>query len=198
MKILPLFLSMTVMLSLAFSQSDQPETENSKQLKPCLVVIDIQNEYLPYVPEPEKDLGLQMINAAIQLFREEGFPIIRVYHTDPKWGPKTDSEGFQFPESVLIQEDDPMVIKNYPSAFKKTDLEKILREKDCNTLFLCGLSAVGCVLATYYGSKDLDFNVFMIKNAIMSHNSEYTRSVQEIFDTVNYTAMKVMLEYSSR
>jgi len=198
MKILPLFLSMTVMLSLAFSQSDQPETENSKQLKPCLVVIDIQNEYLPYVPEREKDLGLQMINAAIQLFREEGFPIIRVYHTDPKWGPKTDSEGFQFPESVLIQEDDPMVIKNYPSAFKKTDLEKILREKDCNTLFLCGLSAVGCVLATYYGSKDLDFNVFMIKNAIMSHNSEYTRSVQEIFDTVNYTAMKVMLEYSSR
>ena len=195
MKVVPLVLILVFMLSLAISQSEKPDKE---PLKPCLVVIDIQNEYLPYVPEREKDLGLQMINAAIQLFREEGFPIIRVYNTDPTWGPKTDSEGFQFPESVLIQEDDLMVIKNYPSAFKKTDLEKILREKECNTLFLCGLSAVGCVLATYYGGKDLDFNVFMVKNAIMSHNSEYTRYVQEIFDTVSYTAMKVMLEYSSR
>jgi hypothetical protein len=37
----------------------------------------------------------------------------------------------------------------------------------------------------------------MIKDAIMSHNSDYTGYVQEIFDTVSYTAMKVMLEYSA-
>ncbi len=195
MKVIPFVLGLTVMLSLAFSQSEQRDTETDKRLKPCLLVIDIQKEYLPYIPEREKELGLQMINAAIHLFREQGFPIVRVYNTDPQWGPAPDSDGFQFPESVPIQDDDPMVIKNYPSSFKKTDLEKILREKECNTLFLCGLSAVGCVLATYYGGKDLDFNVFMIKNAIMSHNSDYTRSVQEIFDTVSYTAMKVMVEY---
>jgi len=194
MKVLPFFLIVTLMLSLAVSQSEKPEKEAEKQLKPCLLVIDIQNEFLPYIPEREKEMGLQMINAAIQLFREQGYPIIRVYHTDLKWGPATDSEGFQFPESILIQDDDPMVIKNYPSSFKKTDLEKILREKECNTLLLCGLSAVGCVLATYFGGMDLDFNVFMVKNAVMSHNSDYTGYVQEIFDTVSYTAMKVMLE----
>ncbi|MCK5455230.1 MAG: hypothetical protein KAJ16_12750 [Calditrichia bacterium] len=56
---------------------------------------------------------------------------------------------------------------------------------------------MGCVLATYHTGKDLDFNVFMIKNAIMSHNSEYTRFVEEIFDTVSYTTLKVMLDYLS-
>jgi nicotinamidase-related amidase len=197
MKSLPFILTFFIMFTSVSAQTDETELQGHQHLKPCLVIIDIQNDYLPYIPERDKKLGLQMINAAIYMFREKGFPVIRVYHTDPKWGPKPDSVGFQFPESVMIQESDPKVVKNYPSAFKKTDLEKIVREKDCNTLFLCGLSAVGCVLATYHTGKDLDFNVFMIKNAIMSHNSEYTRFVEEIFDTVSYTGLKVMLDYSS-
>jgi nicotinamidase-related amidase len=194
MKVLPLILILVIMLAIGMTQSDKPEKES---LKPCLIVIDIQNQYLPYVPDDEKKLGLEMINAAIHMFRERDLPVIRVYHTDPKWGPKPDSDGFQFPESVAIEESDPKVVKNYSSAFVKTDLEKIIREKECNTLYLCGLSAVGCVLATYHTAKDLQFNVFMIKNGIMSHNSEYTRFVQEIFDTVSYTTLKVMLDYST-
>ena len=198
MKSLPLILILFIMFTLVSAQTDETGLQDDQHLKPCLVVIDIQNDYLPYIPERDKKLGLEMINAAIFMFRKKGFPVIRVYHTDPQWGPKPDSDGFQFPESVMIRESDPKVVKNYPSAFKNTDLEKIIREKECNTLFLCGLSAVGCVLATYHTGKDLDFNVFMIKNAIMSHNSEYTRFVEEIFDTVSYTTLKVMLEYSSK
>jgi hypothetical protein len=38
----------------------------------------------------------------------------------------------------------------------------------------------------------------MVKNALMSHNSIYTRFVEEIFDTVSYTAMKVMLENAQK
>ena len=197
MKSLPVILIFFAIFTFASAQTEKAEPQVDKHLKPCLVVIDIQNEFLPYIPERDKKLGLEMISAAIHMFREKDLPVIRVYHTDPKWGPKPDSVGFQFPASVIIQESDPKVVKNYASAFKKTDLEKIIREKDCNTLFLCGLSAVGCVLATYHTGKDLDFNVFMIKNAIMSHNSEYTRFVEEIFDTVSYTTLKVMLDYMS-
>ena len=198
MKSLSFILSLFIMFTLVSAQTDETGLQDDQNLKPCLVIIDIQNDYLPYIPERDKKLGLEMINAAIFMFRNKGFPVIRVYNTDPQWGPKPDSEGFQFPESVMIRESDPMVVKNYPSAFKKTDLEKIIRKNKCNTLFLCGLSAVGCVLATYHTGKDLDFNVFMIKNAIMSHNSEYTRFVEEIFDTVSYTTLKVMLDYSSK
>jgi nicotinamidase-related amidase len=72
----------------------------------------------------------------------------------------------------------------------------MLKEKEINTLFLCGLSAVGCVLATYQSALDLDYNVFMIKDALISHKSEYTDFVEEIEETISYHTMKIMLEYT--
>ncbi len=86
------------------------------------------------------------------------------------------------------------IIKNYPSAFKKTELDKLLKAKGCNTLFLCGLSAVGCVLATYHGAMDLDYDVFMLKDALISHDAALTKSVQEICKTIDYYALKLVLE----
>ena len=187
---------MTVPFLLA--QASEPEESEKKEMKPALLVIDIQNRYLPMMAQDEKDLALRVINGAIWLFRQHNLPIIRVYDTDLQFGPNPDEEDFQFPSSIIIQDDDPMVIKNFPSAFKKTELETILQEKDVNTVFLCGLSAVGCVLATYYGAMDRDFDVFMIKNAIMSHNSEYTGVVKEITDAVTFKTLQFMLEHMQK
>lgn len=187
---------MTVPFLLA--QASEPEKSEKKEMKPALLVIDIQNRYLPMMVQDEKDLALRVINGAIWLFRQHNLPVIRVYDTDLQFGPNPDEEDFQFPSSIIIQDDDPMVIKNFPSAFKKTELETILQEKDVNTVFLCGLSAVGCVLATYYGAMDRDFDVFMIKNAIMSHNSEYTGVVKEITDAVTFKTLQFMLEHMQK
>jgi len=178
--------------------SAQTEKMSSEQLKPALLVIDIQNEYLQYMSEDDKKLALEMINGAIWLFRQHNLPVIRVYHTDPQWGPKPDSEAFEFPASIMVTKDDPRVIKNYPSSFKKTDLEKILREKGCNTVFLCGLSAVGCVLATYFSANDLDFNTFMVQDALLSQSSTYTNFVEEICNSVNFTTLKLLLQYTQK
>lgn len=171
------------------------DAQNAKaKMKPALIVIDIQNEYLPLMAEQGQSLAMELINGAIYRFHEKGFPVIRVYHTDPGGGPKPGTEAFEYPKSVIIRPDDPQVIKNYPDAFKKTDLEKILREKGCNTLFLCGLSATGCVLATYFGAEGLDYDVFMIKHALISPDAALTKAVEEICETVSYSAMRLMLE----
>jgi nicotinamidase-related amidase len=164
------------------------------KIKPALLVIDIQNAYLPYMDEKDKKMGMEVINYFIALFRDNGFPIIRVYHTDLQRGPKPDSEEFQFPKTVAILPEDAKIVKNYPSAFKKTDLDKMLKAKGCNTLFLCGLSAVGCVLATYHGAMDLDYDVFMLKDALISHDASLTKAVQEICKTIDYYALKLVLE----
>jgi len=164
------------------------------KIKPALLVIDIQNAYLPFMDEKDKKMGMEVINYFIALFRDNGFPVIRVYHTDLKRGPEPDSEAFEFPKTVAILPDDAKIIKNFPSAFKKTDLDKMLKAKGCNTLFLCGLSAVGCVLATYHGAMDLDYDVFMLKDALISHDAALTKSVQEICKTIDYYALKLLLE----
>jgi len=178
-----------------FAQDNVAKPPAKEQIKPALLVIDIQNLYLPYMSEDDKKRGMEIINGAIRLFRQHNLPVIRVYHTDLNFGPKPGTEPFEFPKSVIVNESDPKIVKNFPSAFVKTDLDKILKEKVCNTLFLCGLSSVGCVLATYHGAQERDYKVFMIKSGIMSQNSAYTNVIENISETVTFDTLSFMLDH---
>jgi nicotinamidase-related amidase len=169
-------------------------TASEVKMRPALLVIDIQNAYLPRMDETDVKRALPMINYVIALFHDNGFPVIRVYHTDPASGPAPDSEAFQFPKTTAIKPDDPQVVKNYPDAFKKTNLDSLLKEKNVNTLFLCGLSATGCVLATYHGALDLDYYMFMVKGALISADAVATGDVENICRTVDYWSLKLLLE----
>ena len=174
------------------------QDKKTEPMRPALLVIDIQNKFLPMVEEREKEVAIYMINAYIGLFRMSGFPIIRIYHSDKDYGVVPGTPEFEFPEEITILPEDPQVIKTYGNGFNKTDLEKILREKKCNTLFLCGLSSVGCVLATWMGAADLDFKAFLLKDAMMSHNSEFTNQVENIFDALGYEVVEVMLDNAEK
>lgn len=164
--------------------------------KPALLVIDIQNVYLQYIPDENKEAAMVRINYYIELFRKYGCPIINIYHYSEERGPEQGSEEFEFPDSVLIKPGDPKVIKTYPDAFNKTDLDKVIREKGCNTLFLCGLSAVGCVLASWLGAFNHDYKAFLIKDAIMSHNKDYTTNVEVMFEAVGHDVIQLILDNS--
>ena len=184
---------LSLILILLFSIGITSGADKSDPMKPALLVIDIQNVYLDWMSQEDQDRVFQYINASIKIFRDAGLPIIRVYNTDPDYGPPQGTEEFEFTEKVPMLPDDPMVIKNYANGFKKTDLQKILKKKDVNTLFMCGLSATGCVLATYHGAKDLDYETFMIKNALLSPKVKYTQSVEEIFDAMPYSALRLLI-----
>jgi nicotinamidase-related amidase len=161
--------------------------------KPALIVMDIQNAFMPYMDGEETEGAMPMINATIELFRKHGLPVIRVYHTDPAYGPQPGTEPFEFAEAVGIRDSDPMVVKTHPSAFNSTELDRILREQGADTVFLSGLSAVGCVLATYFDADRLDYRVFMVRDGLISHKAELTESVEEITGAVGYEAIAYML-----
>ncbi len=172
----------------------QDKVEKSKEpIKPALLVIDIQNAFLPMMSS-DKDLAMEYINALIDLFHKNGYPVIRIYHKSEEYGVVPGSEGFEYPETVKILETDPKVIKTYPDGFNKTDLDQVIRETGSNTLFLCGLSSVGCVLATWIGAQNFDYKAFMVKNAIFSHNTEYTRNVENMFDAVSFEMVQLIVE----
>ena len=185
-------LILLISTSLSFSQEKKEETKEA--LKPALLVIDIQNAYLQMIPEREKEVAMYMINMYIDLFHSKGYPVIRIYHHSDTWGPHPGSEEFEFPASVRTLDSDPKVIKTYPDAFNKTGLDQVLKETNSNTLFLTGLSAIGCVLATWIGANDHDYDAFLVKEAIMSHNSEYTNQVEDMFDAVSYDVIKLILD----
>jgi nicotinamidase-related amidase len=172
-------------------------SKNDK-IKPALLVIDIQNTFLKHIPANDKDGALAIINMYIEMFRNHDFPIIRIYHFNEEQEPAQGTHDFEFPESVLIKSEDPKVIKTYPDGFNKTDLDRVLKEKGCNTLFLCGLSAVGCVLSTLIGAFNHDYKAFLVKNAIMSHNIQYTTNIEIMFDSVGYNLIELLLENANR
>ncbi|KQC14649.1 MAG: hypothetical protein APR63_05305 [Desulfuromonas sp. SDB] len=172
---------------------EQKRKSEKKQVRPVLVLIDVQKSFMQYMEEKDSKLVYDTINGTIALFRYYNCPVIRVYHTDPHRGPSPDSDEFQFDPVFDVKLDDPKFVKNYPNAFKQTDLDKFLREKGCNTLFLCGLSAVGCVLATYHGAVDLDYDVFMIQNGLLSHNSSFTKFVEQAMQSVDYSTLSFIL-----
>jgi nicotinamidase-related amidase len=181
--------------ALCIAAQDKPAPAKAR---PALLVIDIQNAYLPHMDEKDVKRGMEIINYVIALFRDNGFPVIRVYHTHPQNGPAIDSAEFEFPKTTAVKPDDPRVVKNYPNAFKKTSLDRLLKDKNINTLFLCGLSATGCVLATYHGALDLDYDVFMVKGALISPSATETGHVEEICTTIDYWPLKLLLENIGR
>ena len=168
---------------------------SKKKIKPALLIIDVQNRYIPIIPLREKDLAIFFINLLIDIFRKHNFPILRIYHHNNENGPKPNTEEFEYPEEIKIKTEDTQIIKTYSDSFNKTNLNKILNEKGSNTLFLCGFSAVGCVLATKIGAQNNDYDAFIIKDAIMSHNSDYTKNVELMFDAVSFDVVKLILEH---
>jgi nicotinamidase-related amidase len=197
MKKLTILLALLLVI-IAIPSFAQNGTEKPKEpIKPALLVIDIQKAFMPMMSS-DKEMAMEYINALIDLFRKHGYPIIRVYHTSEQYGVTPGTEGFEYPETVKILPTDPKVLKTYADGFNKTDLDKVVKATGSNTLFLCGLSAVGCVLATWNGAQNFGYKAFMVKNAIISHNSEYTKNVEQMFDAVTYDVVQLIIENAGK
>lgn len=187
-----------LILSVFFSTISfaQEEKKEKKEMKPALLVVDVQKEYLPMMSQEDQKPAIEMMNWSIWVFRKFDLPVIRVYHTSPEWDFTEESPGFEFCDSLKVTPDDPMVIKTYASAFTKTELDKILKEKDINTLFICGLSSVGCVLATYMDATNYDYKAFMIKDAMLSNKEQYTDNIEEMFNAMDLETIMYIIEIS--
>lgn len=164
------------------------------RMKPALLVQDIQNVWL-YEPDSNKDLmrsvesRLDVINKAIAWFREKNLPIIVGYTEDEEQGLLPGSISFEVPESVRIRPTDLRTTKRHASAFGNPEFGAILRREGCDALVIVGLSASGCVLATYWSAFDWDIHPYLLQGGVASHNDEHIRFAEEICETVTLDAL---------
>jgi nicotinamidase-related amidase len=179
-----------MMCALAGSE-EEPE---KVKIRPVLLVIDVQNAWWPMMDAGDRKAAPAKINEVIALFRELGHPVIGVYHTDPERGPEPGTDAFEFDESIAITGADRRIVKNHQSSFVKTELEKVLREGDCNVVFLCGLSATGCVLATYFGAMEREFTPVMVQGALISPDARHTKTIEEICISMPFADIKKTLK----
>jgi len=159
-------------------------------MKPALLVIDIQNVWLDGNEELKKSVEkrIDVINEAIGWFRRSKHPIVVIYHEDKEMGSIAGTKPFEVPQTVSIEETDIKVTKHHPSAFKKTELEAILRKNGCDTVAIVGLSASGCALATFFGALEHDLDSYLVQGGVASHSEEHVRFAEDICDTLRVDA----------
>lgn len=91
---------------------------------------------------------------------------------------------FEVSASVRVEETDLKATKRHASAFDNPEFGKTLQNMGCDTLMIVGLSASGCVLATYFGALDWDIRPYLVKGGVASANEEHVRLAEEICDTM--------------
>jgi len=164
-------------------------------VKPALLVIDVQKAFYELDPTMTKSLhdAVEYINAAIELFRERGLPVICIQHKDEEQNLVPGEEGFDLPDDLAILPSDVHIHKTYGNSFNKTPLEDILRELDVDTVIITGFCAEYCVLSTARGAEDLDLSPIVLRGSLASGNLKNIRFVETISDLISYGALKKVL-----
>ena len=121
--------------------------------KQAIVVVDLQNEYLPTGKLPLVGIEQALANAArvIANARAKGDLVINVRHEStspdvPFFVPGT--EGVQIHTSVAPCEGEPVIVKNHPNSFLKTELKQMLDEKGVEEVTVVGAMSHMCIDAT--------------------------------------------------
>jgi nicotinamidase-related amidase len=165
-------------------------------VKPALFVVDVQKSFFHISPETARSLdsAIEYINAAVELFRKNGLPVICIQHVDENDHLVPGEEGFDIPESLNIAETDLRIHKHYGNAFNKTGLEAKLRELGVDTVLVTGFCAEYCVLNTCRGAADVDLTSMLLRSAIASATPANIPFVESICEVISYGALCKVLE----
>jgi nicotinamidase-related amidase len=139
-------------------------------MRKALLLIDLQNDYFPGGKMTLDGANEAVQNARILLnrFRNEFWPVFHIRHVAMKpdatfFLPGTAGSRIHPNVSPLAGED--VIIKNYPNAFRDTELPNLLRKLDIQELVICGMMTHMCIDATTRAAKDLGYNCTVIADA---------------------------------
>ncbi len=151
----------------------------------ALLVVDMQNNFLPmtatYLPN---------IETLISHFQSRSLPTIFTQHghskaelTPPfknqlvrKWGPTgsiaTGSKAWDLiPDVAKFTEGHTIIAKNTYDAFINTDLAKVLKDLDVQTVIVCGVMTDCCCDTTARSAFNRGFETLLVKDACGSANN---------------------------
>ncbi|MGB2919629.1 MAG: cysteine hydrolase family protein [Mycobacterium sp.] len=133
----------------------------------ALILIDCQNTYTHGVMELEGvQPALDEAAALLERARTAGIPVIHIQHDD---GPGSlydvDGESGAIVAQVAPRDAEPVVIKNYPNSFVKTELDGLLKTVDASHLVLAGFMTHMCVNSTARGAFNLGYAPTVVSGA---------------------------------
>jgi len=147
-------------------------------MKTALLIIDIQKDYFEGGKYPLVNPLEAAKNAYIllQCFREHDGQHVHIQHIslspDATFFIKGDS-GSDIHDSVAHFEEEPIVYKHYPNAFRETNLLVMLKEWGVERVVICGMMTHMCVDATARAAADFGFQVIIAEDACATRDLKY-------------------------
>lgn len=169
------------------SRSSSATTEGEPRTGDALIVVDVQNDFLPggALPVPQGHQVVPPLNAALSAFDQRGLPIVasRDWHPHdhcsfgPQGGPwpphciagsdgAAFAPGLRLPESAVIVSKATSADRDAYSAFEGTDLDRRLRDAGATRVFVGGLATDYCVLHTVMDARRAGYEVVLLTNAV--------------------------------
>lgn len=164
--------------------------------RPALVVVDLINGFT----DPTCPLGghyskvIRANQQLLQTFRQQNLPVYFttvVYHNEqqakvfrqrlPALNLLTaGSQWVEVNKELARRDNEPIIEKQWASAFHKTDLDQRLRDQGIDSLVVTGLTTSGCVRATAVDGLQYDYYVVVAEEAVGDRNPEAHRA--NLFD----------------
>ena len=156
-------------------------------MNPCLILVDLQNDYFPGGRMELMGIAAAAANAGrlVDHFRRAGSAIIHVQHLSVRPGasfflPETD--GAAINAAVAPREDEPVVVKHYPNAFRATALLEMLHKRGISDVTVCGAMSHMCIDATVRAAFDLGLACTVVEDACATTHLTFANRVIDAAD----------------
>jgi len=151
-------------------------------MKQGLIIIDVQNDYFPggnmelVGMESAADNCRNLLNR----FRGKKAPIFHIQHESVRAGSSffiPGSKGCNINERVKPEGDEPVLVKNFPNAFRDTGLQELLNKAAVKQLIACGAMTQMCIDTTVRAAFDFGYNSAVISDACATRDLEFQERI---------------------
>ena len=132
----------------------------------CLVLIDLQNEYVSGpLALPDVEAAIRNTAKLLQQAREHGAPIFHIAHKGKPGGLfDRDAQRGQIVTPLAPLPSEPVIEKALPNAFAGTDLHALLAASGRKNIILAGFMTHMCVSSTARAALDLNLRTTIARD----------------------------------
>jgi nicotinamidase-related amidase len=147
-------------------------------MKTALLLVDIQNDYFPggKMELVGMEAAARRASELLATFRQIELPVYHIQHLSVRPGATfflPGTVGAEIHEAVRPTEEEALIQKNFPNAFRETNLLHVLKAHGVGQLVICGAMSHMCIDATTRAAFDLGFRCTVVENACATRDLSF-------------------------